>query len=116
MYVHPEPGRDGCPRPTSYDSVVARQTDEIQGERDYIALPASTPKWKGNLPVGHMATYFQASGGKFGVAAVRWTQWLLRGNATASNFFTGTGPGTATADGWTAVSADLGSIKVTPLD
>ncbi|KAF2435972.1 hypothetical protein EJ08DRAFT_684927 [Tothia fuscella] len=27
------------------------------GERDYKSLPASTPSWKGNLPVGHMATW-----------------------------------------------------------
>lgn len=87
----------------------------FQGERDYSILPASTPKWKGNLPVGHMATYDQANGGKFGIAASRWAEWVLRGNTTASAFFTGTGAGTAVGDGWTTVSGALANITVTAL-
>ncbi|KAK0649105.1 hypothetical protein B0T16DRAFT_389232 [Cercophora newfieldiana] len=59
------------------------------GERDYTRLPASTPKWKGNLNVGHMGTYSQANGGKFGVAASNWAKWVLRGNSTAAGWFTG---------------------------
>jgi len=62
-----------------------------------------------------MGTYFQANGGKFGVAAVRWAQWILRGNTTASSFFTGTGAGTAAGDGWSVVSGALDGIKVSSL-
>lgn len=68
------------------------------------------------MAVGHMGTYFQANGGLFGVAAVRWVQWMLRGNTTASTFFTGSGPGTAKGDGWTVEMGALDSIKVTSLD
>jgi hypothetical protein len=64
------------------------------------------------MNVGHMATYSQPNGGKFGVAASRWAEWLLRGNTTSATFFTGTG---AKTDGWTAVSANLESINVTPI-
>lgn len=69
----------------------------------------------GYMNVGHMATYAESNGGEFGVAASKWAEWLLRGNKTSSNFFTGTGAGTATGDGWTAVSASLAAINVTPL-
>jgi len=89
-----------------------------QGERDYKALPATTPKWKGNLNVGHMGTFNQANGGKFGVAAANWAKWVLRGNTTAAAYFTdaGTGPGTAVGDGWIAVQQSLESLKVARLD
>ncbi len=62
-----------------------------------------------------MATYAEKNGGKFGVAASRWAEWTLRGNATAANFFTGTGAGTAKGDAWDTVSASLDGIKVTPI-
>jgi hypothetical protein len=84
----------------------------IQGERDYDLLPASTPSWKGNLAVGHGGTYRDTDAGKFGVAAVRFFQWTLRGNATAASFFTGQ---EAQAAGWQVESKNLGAIKVTPL-
>ncbi|KAK0611306.1 hypothetical protein B0T14DRAFT_594434 [Immersiella caudata] len=86
------------------------------GERDYTVLPASTPKWKGNLAVGHMGTFSQANGGKFGVAGSNWAKWLLRGNVTAAAYFTGSGPGTAQGDGWATVSQTLDGIKVASLD
>lgn len=82
------------------------------GERDYAAMPAGVPKWKGNLNVGHGGTYTQPNGGKFGVAGSHWVQWVLRGNASASAFFTGNG---ASTDGWQVVSADLDKIQVTPI-
>lgn len=67
------------------------------------------------MNVGHMTTYYQANGGEFGVAASRWAEWVLRGNKTPSNFFTGTGAGTAAADGWTTASSALTDINATPL-
>ena len=84
----------------------------IQGERDYAALPAGTPKWKGNLPVGHGGTYTENNGGKFGIAASYWVRWLLRGDNSAAAYFTGSG---AQNDGWTVQKADLDKISVTPI-
>ncbi len=68
------------------------------------------------MAVGHMGTYFQANGGKFAVAAVHWAQWLLRGNMTASAYFTGNGTATAAGDGWSTASGALDLIKVASLD
>jgi len=102
---------------TAKPIVVSKLTCLVtQGERDYTELQASTPKWKGNLPVGHGGTFSQVNGGKCGIAAVRWTQWMLRGNTTASEWFSGKGPGTAQGDGWSVVSGSLGAIEVTSLD
>ncbi|KAK3358116.1 hypothetical protein B0T25DRAFT_450336, partial [Lasiosphaeria hispida] len=66
------------------------------GERDYKIIPASTPTWTGNLPVGHLGTYAETNAGRFGVAVTRFLQWTLRGNATAGEYFSGKG---ATTDG-----------------
>ena len=65
--------------------------------------------------MGHGGTFGQVNAGKCGVAAVKWLSWLLRGDASASTFFTGEGAGTARGDGWTVVSGALDAIKVTPL-
>ncbi|CAI4214352.1 unnamed protein product [Parascedosporium putredinis] len=86
------------------------------GERDYVNLPADTPKWKGNLAVGHMGTYAAANGGKFGVAASHWARWILRGDAEAAGFFTGSGTETAEADGWEVVHDMLDAIEVESWD
>jgi hypothetical protein len=63
-----------------------------------------------------MATYAKANGGEFGIAASRWAEWILCGNKTSSNFFTGTGAGTAVGDGWTTNNSSLAGINVTPLE
>ncbi|KAH7355684.1 hypothetical protein BKA66DRAFT_597520 [Pyrenochaeta sp. MPI-SDFR-AT-0127] len=86
-----------------------------KGERDYSLLPTTTPRWKGNLALGHMGDYDKTNGGKFGVAAVAWVKYLLRGDSTAAAFFTGTGAGTAKGGGWETVGGALDGIKVTPL-
>lgn len=75
-----------------------------QGERDYTNLPPETPKWKGNLPLGHMGDYLESNGGKFGVAASNWAKWILRGDESAAAFFL---EGGAEADGWEAVHEGL---------
>jgi hypothetical protein len=82
------------------------------GERDYKAMPAGVPKWKGNLNVGHGGTYTEANGGKFGVIGAHWVQWIMRGNVSAAEYLTGSG---ARNDGWDVVSADLDKIQVTPI-
>jgi hypothetical protein len=82
------------------------------GERDYNYMPAGTPKWKGNLNVGHGGTYTDYNGGKYGIIGGHWVQWILRGNSSASAYLTGSG---ARNDGWSVVSADLDKLNVTPI-
>ncbi|KAK3356870.1 Alpha/Beta hydrolase protein [Lasiosphaeria hispida] len=82
------------------------------GERDFDLLPSGTPSWKGNLPVGHGGTYRDTDGGKFGVAAVRFLQWTLRGNLTAASFFTGQ---EAVQAGWAVEARNLDAITVTAI-
>jgi hypothetical protein len=72
-------------------------------------LPAGTPSWKGNIPVGHGGTYSKPEGGVFGTAGLRWLQWTLQGNTTAAKYFTEDG---AKADTWTVESKDLDKLKV----
>ena len=101
-----------CPVKLYVICILTIPSSKLQGERDYAALPAGVPKWKGNLPVGHGGTYTQVNGGKFGIAASYWVSWLLRGNTTASSYFTGSG---AKNDGWTVEMANLDKISVTPI-
>ncbi|KAL2830852.1 Alpha/Beta hydrolase protein [Aspergillus cavernicola] len=56
------------------------------GMRDYAAL-RNVPKWVGNYPVGHLGTYAEVDGGVFGAAAVKWLQWVLKGDQDAAGFF-----------------------------
>ncbi|BCS27572.1 uncharacterized protein APUU_60620S [Aspergillus puulaauensis] len=67
----------------------------IGGQGD-VAYPAAiadygnltgAPKWIGNYPVGHSGTYREPDGGEFGVAAVKWLEWVLKGDKAASKFF-----------------------------
>jgi hypothetical protein len=60
--------------------------DEEQGTADYRKLTV-VPKWIGNYPVGHSGTYREPDGGEFGVAAVKWLKWVLKGDIAASKFF-----------------------------
>jgi len=64
------------------------------------------------LAVGHLGTYTDIEAGRFGVAAARFFQWTLRGNATAAAFFTGQ---EAKEAGWTVESKNLDAIEVTPI-
>lgn len=83
------------------------------GERDYTRVPKGTPKWKGNLPVGHGGDYGKKDGGKFAAAACRWLRWVLRGEGEdVRGYFEGTGNGTARGDGWDVVFEALDGIKV----
>ncbi|KAL3459375.1 Alpha/Beta hydrolase protein [Aspergillus heterothallicus] len=72
------------------------------GMRDYAAL-AGQPKWVGNYPVGHSGTYTQPNGGVFGVAAVKWLEFLLRGNKTTKAFFV---DGGAEKAGWEETASE----------
>lgn len=83
------------------------------GERDYAAMPAGVPKWKGNLDVGHGGTYTDTNGGKFGVIGGYWVEWILRGDSSAADYLTGDG---AKNDGWTVEYADLENLSVSPIE
>ncbi|EMD65577.1 hypothetical protein GGP41_010450 [Bipolaris sorokiniana] len=77
------------------------------GERDYRNLPAGTPSWKGNIPVGHGGTLGDANGGKFGRAILNWAKWTLKGDQTAAQWFRNG----YQSDGWQVQSKDLDKLK-----
>ncbi|KAK3904063.1 alpha/beta-hydrolase [Staphylotrichum tortipilum] len=77
-------------------------------ERDFKALPAGTPAWKGNLPLGHGGDLNQANGGKFGRAGIAWMEFLFRGNQTAKNYFLADG---YKVDGWDVQTHALDQLK-----
>jgi dienelactone hydrolase len=69
----------------------------IGGEKD-IAYPnavddfakiESVPVAMANLDVGHGGTYQEPNGGEFGVVAVAWLKWQLKGDQTAKKMFAG---------------------------
>jgi len=71
--------------------------------RDYKNMPAKIPTVKSVLPnVGHMATYGDKHGGKFGKAASIFFKWHLKGDRAAAQEFLQ--PTTLKADGWEIVS------------
>ncbi|KAL5000847.1 Alpha/Beta hydrolase protein [Aspergillus recurvatus] len=75
----------------------------LQGMADYAAL-TGVPKWVGNYPVGHQGTYAEPEGGAFGVAAVNWLQWVLKGDTSQAEWFV---DGGAQEDGWEVDSERL---------
>jgi hypothetical protein len=77
------------------------------GERDFHALPANTPSWKGNLPVGHGGTLFDANGGKFGKAGLNWLEWYFKNSSSAANYFASG----YKSDGWTVETHALNQLK-----
>ncbi|KAH7094510.1 Alpha/Beta hydrolase protein [Paraphoma chrysanthemicola] len=77
------------------------------GERDFKALPANTPAWKGNLNVGHGGTLNDANGGKFGKAGLNWLEWIFRNDAQAKAYFTSG----YTTDGWQVETRALDKLK-----
>jgi hypothetical protein len=90
---------------------VRQNLTRNQGESDYKLIPAATPRWKGNLNVGHFGTYCHKQGGSFGHGGAHWWRWTLRGDDRGKQYFTGSG---ARTDGWQAVSGALENVKVTP--
>jgi hypothetical protein len=62
----------------------------------------------GSQDVGHYpATFRQPHGGAFGVAAVAWLQWHLKGDETAARQFVGSGCGLCSEPAWTLRSKNL---------
>ncbi|ETS83077.1 hypothetical protein PFICI_04953 [Pestalotiopsis fici W106-1] len=87
--------------------------ENASGERDYADLPAETPKWKGNHALGHSAAFDYPNAGIAGVAGSHLAQWVLRGNETAKEWFTG--PGANETGFQDVVYENLDAIKVTPI-
>ncbi|KAF2668100.1 hypothetical protein BT63DRAFT_309339 [Microthyrium microscopicum] len=78
-------------------------------EKEFEAIPAGVPKWKGILNTGDFGTYCQPYGGQFGIASTNWWKWTLQGDSKAGEYFTKSG---ATNDGWQVFWEDLESFKV----
>ena len=69
-----------------------------QAERNYPMI--QVPVFKGNLDVGHMATYAQPNGGAFGTVAGNWLKWQLKGDKTAQAQFAGADCGLCKDQKW----------------
>lgn len=93
------------------DLFYPRTNANSQGERDYAALPADLPAWKGNLnSVGHGGTYGQPNGGLFAEAAANWMLWLYQGDAEAGAYFA---DGAGASAGWSdAMSQNIDGFSV----
>lgn len=53
-------------------------------EKDWKLLPKKLPAWIGNLPVGHMGTFYDdENGGAFATAAVLWLDFVLKDDEAA---------------------------------
>jgi len=89
---------------------------QAPGTRDYANLPKTVPAWIGTDNKGHdhAGTTGTFTAPAIKIAAVRWADWLLRGNASAASFFTNGAE--ATAAGWTGISSqNLDKISVSPI-
>lgn len=69
---------DGGPNDIAYDTA----------EEDF-KLIASVPLFKGEMDVGHMATYDQPNAGRFGEVVDAWLKWQLKSDAGARRMFAG---------------------------
>ncbi|KAK4446524.1 Alpha/Beta hydrolase protein [Podospora aff. communis PSN243] len=76
-------------------------------ERDFKALPANTPAWKGNLNLGHGGDLFGNNGGKFGKVQLHWLEWLFKGNEESAKYFTEG----YKADGWQVQTRAMDKLK-----
>jgi hypothetical protein len=87
---------------------------EVDGPAHQFAQPAPAPrKAADENQGGHMATYKQPNSGLFGRGQSKFLTWMLRGNATSREYFTGGG---ARADGWLNITTSgLGAINIPAL-
>ena len=60
-----------------------------------------------NLPVGHGGTYAQPHGGEYGIVAVAWLNWQLKGDKQAAQMFVGDDCALASREGWTIDKNEL---------
>lgn len=84
-----------------------------QGERDYGFLPNTTSAWKGSHTLGHSEAFDVEYAGIPGVTGKKMLQWILRGDASAKDWFVGDAPHQA---GYVNVTyQNLDRIHVQPL-
>ena len=95
-------------KPTLYVLGGSGDIAYANGERDFKALPASTPSWKGNLPLGHGGDLFSGNGGKFGRAIINWMEYLFKNNTQAAKFVLSNG---YSGDGWQVQTHALENLK-----
>ena len=71
------------------------------------------PSWIGSWEQGgHGGTYNEVNGGKYGVAAANWLNWIFFGDESAASWFKTGGPEAA---GWIDVhKKDLDNIATKP--
>ena len=80
------------------------------GKRDFEVMPPRVPVFYGVHPaVGHGGTYNQDNGGPFGVVAVAWLKWQLRGDKSAAGrgYFVGDACGICKDSGWQVAARAL---------
>jgi hypothetical protein len=75
-------------------------------------MPSHIPTVKLNLPVGHMATYGTAYGGKFGEAAVLFFKWQMKGDAKAGENFLNPASSPLTKKGWNIEIKNFGARRM----
>jgi hypothetical protein len=75
-------------------------------------MPSKIPVTKANLPVGHMATYGDQHGGKFGKAAVAFFSWHLKGDQAAGKQFLDPNSSPLTKAGWKIDVRNYNSLTV----
>lgn len=63
-----------------------------QGEQDYAFLPNATAAWKGSHTLGHSEAFDVPYAGIPGVTGRKILQWILRGDASAKDWFVGDAP------------------------
>jgi hypothetical protein len=77
----------------------------IQGTNDYHDLPSGLPSLKLSLDTGPLGTYLSPHGGKFGVAAITYFKWVLKGDQESRRLLLRAGSRVASEsilvkDGW----------------
>ena len=74
--------------PTAY--ITGGPSDQAHpNAMDDVSRIKHVPVFLGWLPVGHGGTFSQPNGGDWASIAVKWLDWQLKGDATASGWFLG---------------------------
>jgi hypothetical protein len=110
--------------PSSMTAMTKERLSELHGPIAYfvggesdIAYPNAVDDFErinhvpivfGSQDVGHYpATFRQPNGGAYGVSAVAWLKWQLKGDASAADAFLGTDCGLCSDPAWTVRTKNL---------
>jgi hypothetical protein len=58
-----------------------------QAERDFVSLPKGLKVVKANIDAGHLGTYWDLNGGKFGKAIVEYLKWVFKDDQSSKKLF-----------------------------